>query len=81
MNKPTKSKSIEDILETLRAISEFTSFKEYFAKLEEQELMVYLLSLTLKTFTKHEALCRIGEAPTNVFYLFQGQIGVTNLNN
>ena len=43
--------------------------------------MVYLLSLTLKTFNKHEALCRIGEAPTSVFYLFEGQIGVTNLNN
>ncbi len=80
-NKPTNEKTLEDLLQILRAVSEFESFKQYFHKMSEQEVVIYLLSISMEKFDKYEAICRIGDAPTNVYYVYEGLVAVTNLAN
>lgn len=81
INKPTFSKTLEDTISILTTMAGFPNFIENYRKLDVDQLVVFALSLTLHEFEPYEAVCRIGEAPTEVFYVLTGKIGVTNLNN
>lgn len=80
-NKPTSEKTLEDLLQVLRAACEFSSFSQYYSKMTEQEVVIYLLSISLETYKKFDVLCRIGDSPSNVYYLYEGSVAVTNLSN
>lgn len=79
--KPIEDKTLEDVLLALRALDQFSSFSEYRNGLDDQEFIIIGLCLRYKAFDSYEAVCRIGEAPTEIFYVLDGVIGVTNLTN
>lgn len=64
----------------VRAKKQFAAFTEFAPALDEQELIVFCLCLKLKTLNQYEALCRLGEQPHEVFYILDGHIAVTNVN-
>lgn len=79
--KPTSEKTLADVLNILRVMNEFLTFRENYRGLEEQEIIVYALCLTLREYKTFSPLCRVGESPLEVFYVWDGKIGVTNLSN
>lgn len=80
-SKPTKSRDLEDVILIIRWMKEVATFAEFAPYMGEQELIVYCLCLRLRQLKPFEPLCRIGEAPYEVFYVLDGQIGVTSLNS
>ncbi len=80
-SKNTEDKTAEDCFMILKALNTFASFHEHWSGLECQEALFYALSAKLKLFETFEALCRIGEQPTEIYYILTGQIAVTNMSN
>jgi hypothetical protein len=78
--KSVASRTLEDILNIIRAKKEFPSFQEFAGSLDEDQLIVFCLCLKLKTLESYEPLCRLGEQPYEVFYILDGKIAVTNVN-
>lgn len=79
-SKPTKSRSLDDVLTIVRECKEFQSFVEFAPFLDEQELIVFCLCLKVRSLDKYEGLCRVRELPLEVFYILDGEIGVTNVS-
>lgn len=80
-SKRTEDKTAEDCFMILKALDTFSSFHEHWSGLECQEALFYALSAKLKLFEPFDALCRVGEQPTEIYYLLNGQIAVTNISN
>lgn len=64
----------------MRAKKEFPAFQEFAHALDEQELIVFCLCLKLRMLEQYEAVCRLGDQPHEVFYILDGKIAVTNVN-
>lgn len=79
-SKPVKSRSLDDVTAIVRWMKEVATFAEFAPRMDEQELIVYCLCLKLRELERFEPLCRIGELPYEVFYVLDGQIGVTNVS-
>ena len=79
--KPTENKTLEDCLNVLKWLETFRNFEENWCELDSQEAIFYALSVRFKVYKPYEALCRVGELPTDIFYILEGKIAVTNLNN
>ena len=78
--KAAKCRTLDDVVVVVKWMKEVPSFLEFAPYMDEHQLIVYCLCLKLRIIRQYEALCKIGEMPYEVFYVLEGQIGVTNLN-
>ena len=62
-------------------MSQYRTFMEHFANLDREQLLVFCLALTVHRYEPFQAVCRMGEPPTEVFYVLGGKVAVTNVNN
>jgi len=82
VKKPTNEKTTEDVIEILGVmLHEFVSVAESLHGLDIEEMILYALALHAKCLMPFDILCRIGEPPIEVYYVLNGKVGVTNLNN
>lgn len=61
-------------------MEEFASFRENRRGLDDQEYLILALSLRYREYKPWEALCRIGDAPSEIYYVLEGKIAVTSVN-
>lgn len=62
-------------------MSQYRTFMEHFANLDREQLVVFCLALAVHRYEPYQAVCRMGEPPTEVFYVLGGKVAVTNVNN
>ena len=80
-NRPPDQKSLDDLVFALAIMSQYRTFLEHFANLDSEQLVVFLLALAVHQYEPYQAVCRMGEPPTEVFYVLGGKVAVTNVNN
>lgn len=78
--KNIKERTLDDLFVIFKAMTNFESFTEYAGGMDAQETIIFCLSLCWNTYAQHEALCRVGEPPNEVFYVLDGKIAVTSVN-
>jgi CRP-like cAMP-binding protein len=61
-------------------MEEFASFRENRRGLDDQEYLMYALSLRYREYKPWEPLCRIGDAPNEIYYVLSGKVAVTSVN-
>lgn len=61
-------------------MEEFASFRENRRGLDDQEYIILALSLKLREYSPWEPLCRIGDAPNEIYYVLSGKVAVTSAN-
>jgi signal-transduction protein with cAMP-binding, CBS, and nucleotidyltransferase domain len=69
------------VLFVLALMSQYRTFMEHFADLDREQLVVFCLALAVHPYEPFQAVCRMGEPPTEVFYVLAGKLAVTNVNN
>jgi signal-transduction protein with cAMP-binding, CBS, and nucleotidyltransferase domain len=62
-------------------MSQYKTFLEHYENLDPEQLMVFCLALVVHRFEPYQAVCRMGEPPSEVFYILEGKVAVTNVNN
>lgn len=78
-DKPIPKKTVEDACLLLKTLELFQVYRELKSSLDDMSLLVLAFSLKFKEFMPMEILCRLGETPSEVFYILDGKVAVTNL--
>lgn len=60
---------------------QFNGYNEFRKDMDDEEYILFGLSLQLKKYKPYQALCRIGEVPNEIYYVVDGKIAVTNLGS